>query len=61
MSLEVVITDAFDFVLKQLVNAFIFLRDTEIFGFSLFDWIAGISVGSFVIDIFVGGGEDSAD
>ena len=45
----------------MLVNAFIFLRDTEIFGFSLFDWIAGISVGSFVIDIFVGGGEDSAD
>lgn len=53
--------DALDFVLKQLVQAFIFLRDTEMFGLSLFDWIAGLSVGSFVLDIFVGGGDGSAD
>lgn len=53
--------DAFDFVLEQLVNGFIFLRDTEIFGLSLFDWIAGLSVGAFVIDIFIGGGDDDAD
>lgn len=53
--------DAFDFVLSQLVKAFIFLRDTEIFGLSLFNWIAGLSVGSFILDIFIGGGDGSAD
>lgn len=53
--------DALDFVFEQLANAFFFLRDTEIFGLSLFDWIAGLSVCSFVFDTFFGGGDDSAD
>lgn len=53
--------DAFDVVLEQLVRAFIFLRDTELFGLSLFNWIAGLAVGEFVLDIFVGGGDDGAD
>lgn len=53
--------DVLDFVLKQLLNGLIFLRSTEIFGLSLFNWIAGLSVGAFVIDIFIGGGDDDAD
>lgn len=53
--------DALDFLLEQLFKVFDFLRNTEIFGLSLFNWIAGLSVSSFVLDIFVGGGDGSAD
>lgn len=53
--------DALDFVLEQLFKAFDFLRDTEIFGLSLFNWIAGLSVCSFILDIFFGGGDSDSD
>lgn len=53
--------DALDFVLEQLFKVFHFLRNTEIFGLSLFKWISGLSVISFFLDIFVGGGDGSAD
>lgn len=53
--------DALDVVLELLFDAFDFLRNTEIFGLSLFNWIAGLSVGEFMLDTFFGGGDDGAD
>lgn len=53
--------DILEFVLSQILQGLQFLRDTDIFGLSIFDWIVGLSVGSFVLDIFIGGGDGSAD
>lgn len=51
--------DGFDFVLNQLAKSISFLRDTEVFGLSLFNWIVGLSTASFVLDIFFGGDDDA--
>lgn len=53
--------DALDVVLEYIFKSFDFLRDTEIFGLSLFSWIVGLSVSSFVLDRFFGGGDYDSD
>ena len=47
-----------DFVLSQLAKSIAFLRSTEVFGLSLFNWIAGLSTASFVLEIILGGDDD---
>lgn len=52
--------EVLDFVLDNLFIAFNFLRNTVIFGVSLFNWILGFSVCTFILDCFLGG-DDSAN
>lgn len=51
--------NALDFVLSQLAKSITFLRSTEVFGLSLFYWIAGLSTASFVLEIILGGDDDA--